>query len=312
MFEPTKDNLPDIDSYMETEYKFKATTSGVVNTDYIKWCYAVLTNSEYRGKVKISTVSEQISQTGEEITFKPKDILSDSSKKKLENKDISSKLYIFAYMKSPAYNTKHGKTHSVCKVKSNVKIEEKLSEHFSLSELVNTSYTEHLEENRQYAMEEDNYLKLTQLCTDILEPIRTYINGGNSAGKKSIIITSGVRCPELNDAIKGSSKTSQHMFCEAVDFVLDAKDESERKDKLVSLFKDIYNKKVDNLDINNIYQCIIERNKSGSYWLHIGLKTQNRQNQSTSFTVMVQINNDADFIKIKYDGSKDFFTKHKF
>ena len=59
-------------------------------------------------------------------------------------------------MKSPAYNTKHGKTHSVCKVKSNVKIEEKLSEHFSLSELVNTSYTEHLEENRQYAMEEDN------------------------------------------------------------------------------------------------------------------------------------------------------------
>ena len=312
LFEPTKDNLPDIDSYMETEYKFKATTSGVVNTDYINWCYAVLTNSEYRGKVKISTVSEQISQTGEEIKFKPKDILSDSSKKKLENKDISSKLYIFAYMKSPAYNTKHGKTHSVCKVKSNVKIEEKLSEHFSLSELVNTSYTEHLEENRQYAMEEDNYLKLTQLCTDILEPIRTYINGGNSAGKKSIIITSGVRCPELNDAIKGSSKTSQHMFCEAVDFVLSAKDMSEQRDKLVSLFKDIYNKKVDNLDINNIYQCIIERNKSGSYWLHIGLKTQNRQNQSTSFTVMVQINNDADFIKIKYDGSKDFFTKHKF
>ena len=161
LFEPTKDNLPDIDSYMETEYKFKATTSGVVNTDYINWCYAVLTNSEYRGKVKISTVSEQISQTGEEIKFKPKDILSDSSKKKLENKDISAKLYIFAYMKSPAYNTKHGKTHSVCKVKSNVKIEEKLSEHFSLSELVNTSYTEHLEENRQYAMEEDNYLKLT-------------------------------------------------------------------------------------------------------------------------------------------------------
>ena len=54
---------------------------------------------------------------------------------------------------------------------------------------------------------------------------------------------------------------------------------------------------MDNLDINNIYQCIIERNKSGSYWLHIGLKTQNRQNQSTSFTVMVQINNDADFFR---------------
>ena len=311
LFEPTKDDLPDIDSYMETEYKFKATTSGVVNTDYIKWCYAVLTNSEYRGKVKISTVSEQISQTGEEIKFKPKDILSDSSKKKLENKDISAKLYIFAYMKSPAYNTKHGKTHSVCKIKSNVKIEEKLSEHFSLSELVNTSYTEHLEENRQYAMEEDNYLKLKKLCTDILEPIRTHINNGDSAGKKSIIITSGVRCLPLNTKVNGSS-TSQHMFCEAVDFVLNAKDEAERRDKLVSLFKDIYNKKVDNLDINNIYQCIIERNKSGSYWLHIGLKTQNGQNQSTSFIVMVQIDNSTKSTKIKYDGSKDFFTKYKF
>ena len=305
LFEPTKDNLPDIDSYMETEYKFKATTSGVVNTDYIKWCYAVLTNSEYRGKVKISTVSEQISQTGEEITFKPKDILSDSSKKKLENKDISSKLYIFAYMKSPAYNTKHGKTHSVCKVKSNVKIEEKLSEHFSLSELVNTSYTEHLEENRQYAMEEDNYLKLTQLCTDILEPIRTYINGGNSAGKKSIIITSGVRCPELNDAIKGSSKTSQHMFCEAVDFVLDAKDESERKDKLVSLFKDIYNKKVSGLDNNIISQCILEKHRS--YWIHIGIKS-NRKSFDTEFSISP---NTSPRKYIKFNGEdKEFNIKN--
>ena len=304
LFEPTKDNLPDIDSYMETEYKFKATTSGVVNTDYIKWCYAVLTNSEYRGKVKISTVSEQISQTGEEITFKPKDILSDSSKKKLENKDISAKLYIFAYMKSPAYNTKHGKTHSVCKVKSNVKIEEKLSEHFSLSELVNTSYTEHLEENRQYAMEEDNYLKLTQLCTDILEPIRTYINGGNSAGKKSIIITSGVRCLPLNIKVKGSS-TSQHMFCEAVDFVLSAKDMSEQRDKLVSLFKDIYNNKVSGLDNNIISQCILEKHRS--YWIHIGIKS-NRKSFDTEFSISP---NTSPRKYIKFNGEdKEFNIKN--
>ena len=304
MFEPTKDNLPDIDSYMETEYKFKATTSGVVNTDYIKWCYAVLTNSEYRGKVKISTVSEQISQTGEEITFKPKDILSDSSKKKLENKDISAKLYIFAYMKSPAYNTKHGKTHSVCKVKSNVKIEEKLSEHFSLSELVNTSYTEHLEENRQYAMEEDNYLKLKKLCTDILEPIRTYINDGNSAGKKAIIITSGVRCLPLNIKVKGSS-TSQHMFCEAVDFVLSAKDMSEQRDKLVSLFKDIYNNKVSGLDNNIISQCILEKHRA--YWIHIGIKS-NRKSFDTEFSISP---NTSPRKYIKFNGEdKEFNIKN--
>lgn len=161
-------------------------------------------------------------------------------------------------------------------------------------------------------MEEDNYLKLKKLCTDILEPIRTHINDGNSAGKKAIIVTSGVRCPNLNNSIDGSSKTSQHIFCEAVDFVLAAKDKSEQKNKLVSLFEDIYNKKVDNLDINDIFQCIIERNEAGSCWLHIGLKIGNRLNEATSFTVMVQINNSTKFTKTKYDGSKDFFSKHKF
>ena len=311
LISPSSDNLPEQSAFMSTEYKLKAITKDVEDSSQVKWCYAVLTDSEYRGKIKVSQVSESLSQTGEEISIKPEDILSESSKKKLASKDVSAKLYIFAYMKSPALYVGTRKTHIVCKVKSNVKIEEKLSEHFSLSELVNTTHQEYIEENRKYAMEEDNYLKLKKLCTDILEPIRTYINDGNSSGKKAVIITSGARFPKLNEKVGGSS-TSQHMFCEAVDFVLDAKDESERRDKLVSLFKDIYNKKVDNLDINNIYQCIIEKNNGGSYWLHIGLKTQNRQNESTSFTVMVKISNDAKFTKIQYDGSIDFFTKHKF
>ena len=185
-----------------------------------------------------------------------------------------------------------------------VKIEEKLSEHFSLSELVNTSYTEHLEENRQYAMEEDNYLKLTQLCTDILEPIRTYINGGNSAGKKSIIITSGVRCLPLNIKVKGTS-TSQHMFCEAVDFVLSAKDMSEQRDKLVSLFKDIYNNKVSGLDNNIISQCILEKHRS--YWIHIGIKS-NRKSFDTEFSISP---NTSPRKYIKFNGEdKEFNIKN--
>ena len=147
------------------------------------------------------------------------------------------------------------------------------------------------------------------MCTDILEPIRTHINGGNSAGKKYIIITSGVRCKLLNDKVKGST-TSQHMACEAVDFVLAEKTRSEQKNKLVNLFEDIYNKKVCNLDINNIYQCIIERNSRGLYWLHIGLKTQERQDKETTFTIMVEKQSGSGFTKQSYNPG--FFTDQKF
>ena len=200
LFEPTKDNLPDIDSYMETEYKFKATTSGVVNTDYIKWCYAVLTNSEYRGKVKISTVSEQISQTGEEITFKPKDILSDSSKKKLENKDISAKLYIFAYMKSPAYNTKHGKTHAELSAKCNWK------KYFSLHEFACACSI--CNRNPNTIPNGMPPLELLEILTELREHFG-----------QPITINSGYRCPTHNKNIGGAEK-SRHVVGDAVDIVI--------------------------------------------------------------------------------------------
>lgn len=307
LVEPTKENLPDINSYMETIYKFRATTSGVLNTDYIKWSYAVLTNKDYYGLLSVKDKHKPLSFTGEEISFKPSDILNDEEKELLSNNSV--KLCVFAYMKSPALYVKSRKTHSVCSIKRTIQLEEKLSEHFSISELVNTSYEEYLEANKDYAMEEENYLKLKRLCTDILEPIRTHINGGNSAGKKYIIITSGVRCKLLNDKVKGST-TSQHMACEAVDFVLAEKTRSEQKNKLVNLFEDIYNKKVCNLDINNIYQCIIERNSRGSYWLHIGLKTQERQDKETTFTIMVEKQSGSGFTKQSYHPG--FFTDQKF
>ena len=114
---PSSDNLPEQSDFMSTEYKLKAITKDVEDSSQVKWCYAVLTDSEYRGKIKVSQVSESLSQTGEEIAFKPENILSESSKKKLSNKDVSAKLYIFAYMKSPAYYTKHGQTHVKCGIK---------------------------------------------------------------------------------------------------------------------------------------------------------------------------------------------------
>ena len=186
-------------------------------------------------------------------------------------------------MKSPALYVKSRKIHSVCSIKRTIQLEEKLSEHFSISELVNTSHEEYLEANKDYAMEEENYLKLKRLCTDILEPIRKYLNKGNNAADVGITISSGMRCPELNTLIKGSEK-SQHMYCEAADIVISGYNVSSKahKNALVQLFKDLYNNNVEELNRDMISQCIIE--KHNSYWLHIGIKSE-REKFITKFMI---------------------------
>lgn len=52
---------------------------------------------------------------------------------------------------------------------------------------------------------------IRQLCITILQPVRERFG-------KPIRITSGYRCPILNQAV-GGSKTSQHLYGEAVDIV---------------------------------------------------------------------------------------------
>lgn len=53
--------------------------------------------------------------------------------------------------------------------------------------------------------------KLKRVCVEILEPVRAHFG-------KPINVNSGYRSPALNRAIPGSSSTSQHTKCEAVDF----------------------------------------------------------------------------------------------
>ena len=184
---------------------------------------------------------------------------------------------VFAYMKSPALYVKSRKTHSVCSIKVNIVIDGVLSEHFKLDEFIKTQKGDYyIKANKKYAMEEENYLKLKRLCTDILEPIRKYLNKGNNAADVGINISSGMRCPELNALIKGS-ETSQHMYCEAADIVISGYNVSSKahKDALVQLFKDLYNNNIEELNRGMISQCIIEKHKS--YWLHIGIKSERKK-----------------------------------
>lgn len=80
----------------------------------------------------------------------------------------------------------------------------RLSEHFTLSEMLRTHKNV---TNRIGANEIDNIIDLVH---EILEPLRDYV-------KTPIIISSGYRSPALNLAVGGSA-TSQHLDGQAVDF----------------------------------------------------------------------------------------------
>lgn len=84
----------------------------------------------------------------------------------------------------------------------------KLSDNFSLYELTATSMAHYQERNRDLA--DDQISKLTRLA-GLAEWVRNFLG-------VPLIIHSGYRCPDLNTAV-GSSANSQHILCEAADFV---------------------------------------------------------------------------------------------
>ena len=88
----------------------------------------------------------------------------------------------------------------------------KLSNSFSLSEMLksNTANRKGIEE--QYKPSKEVIDNLTRLCKKVLQPIRDSL-------EMPVRVTSGYRCKELNKAIGGSSK-SQHVKGEAADIEL--------------------------------------------------------------------------------------------
>lgn len=125
----------------------------------------------------------------------------------------------------------------------------KLSPHFLLSELLTTDHTEY--KLLQELGVEPYITNLQILCNYILEPIRNYY-------KVPVTVTSGFRCKELNDKI-GGSKTSQHNFGEAADFIVKGKTVDE-------VFNDIKDGKID-----ICYRQLIKEIIKGKEWNHISL-----------------------------------------
>lgn len=84
----------------------------------------------------------------------------------------------------------------------------KLTPHFTFEELVNTSHKKYAKQNTEYGKKNLEKLKCH---ADFLETVRELLGC-------PLIISSSVRCPELNIAV-GGVPTSQHIKCEASDII---------------------------------------------------------------------------------------------
>lgn len=140
----------------------------------------------------------------------------------------------------------------------------KLTEHFQLSEFTRskTASERGIDNtlNPANPQHQEIISNLTQLCNEILEPLREY------AGKP-ILIGSGYRCPMLNKAVGGVTN-SQHMTGEAVDIHLYSIEEG--KQWLTWI-------------INNstFDQLLWERESrtSCSFWIHVSCRKDRSKNR---------------------------------
>jgi hypothetical protein len=99
-----------------------------------------------------------------------------------------------------------------------------------------------------------------KLLAENLQAIRDFLG-------KPVIVTSGLRSQNINNSLQGSSKTSQHLFGEACDFIVKGLDPSG--------LDDLFNKiiKLDLVIPNACSQIIRESNGKGAEWIHMGIKT---------------------------------------
>ena len=86
----------------------------------------------------------------------------------------------------------------------------RLAPNFVLSELSRTEVRRYLDQNRQEAERPPVLDALRALATTLLQPLRNHHGA-------PVVVHSGYRCPDLNAAVGGSTK-SQHRKGEAADF----------------------------------------------------------------------------------------------
>ncbi len=140
---------------------------------------------------------------------------------------------------------------------------EKLSEHFTLGELIKSETAERKGIDNSPP---DNFIpKLRRLCVELLEPVRAHFG-------RPIRPNSGYRSPELNNEI-GGAKKSQHCDAEAVDIEIPGISNYD----LAVWIKD-------NLVFDQIILECYRQGEPSSGWVHVSLKDDGKANRSLVLT----------------------------
>ena len=135
----------------------------------------------------------------------------------------------------------------------------KLSEHFTLGELTKTNYvTKDGNFPSRVAIE-----NLTNICENWLEALRQ--------AQGPLIINSGYRSPEVNKFAGGSS-TSNHLTGCAVDIRVAGFEQAVRYASILLDISDGTKRDYDEL--------FIEKNKTGSHWIHFAVKPKDNRRKS--------------------------------
>ena len=121
---------------------------------------------------------------------------------------------------------------------------------------------------------------LQQLCKEILEPLRAFINSSTPPhkGEEGVVISSGYRCPLLNVKV-GGAKNSQHMTGEACDIHIPVHGLTNGQGQRFSN-TDILNRWftwiMDHCDFD---QLIKETSDRCIYWIHVSCKRDRTKNR---------------------------------
>ena len=141
----------------------------------------------------------------------------------------------------------------------------KLSEHFTLGEVTKTNYvTKDGNFPSSEAIE-----NLTNLCENWLEDLRYSYNTLYEGQPESpLVINSGYRSPEVNK-LAGGAPTSNHLTGCAVDIHVTGFEQAIRYASILLDISDGTQRDYDEL--------FIEKNKSGSHWIHFAVKPKDNR-----------------------------------
>ena len=94
-----------------------------------------------------------------------------------------------------------------------------------------------------------------------IEELIEFMDGVRAAWGGPLIVTSGYRCPQLNEKV-GGAKTSAHLTGYALDIV----PSNNKKDKFFLFFKDYLKDK-------DFDELLLEKGSNGRIWIHFALKS---------------------------------------